>query len=341
MSNMTGNKKNSIARKTALFAVDHVIEILLVILILIMWMSNDRFMTLPNWLSILKNQSLKGIIALGMTMVIIGGQIDLSIGSTVALSGAITAWCCKNLVELWGVSLTTACVIGIIGSILTAVIFGLFFSVAQHKLSMPAFLVTIVGQYAMFGLSGIVCGGYPIDNALPEWLCKFSSGRISTVRSPSYQAIILVIVFVIVFYIMEYTTTGRGIYATGGNPEAARLSGINVFKCKMVAFVIVQILAAIAGLLLSGQVNSATHTYGKGWEVDVITAAVIGGTAMTGGVGKVWGTFCGILFLGVIQNGMTILNLSTYMQYVVQAILLFVAILISTQKVALKGRLEN
>lgn len=328
-------------RKLALFAVDHVIEILLIVLVLIMWASNTRFMTVANWMSILKNQSMKGIIALGMTMVIICGQIDLSVGSTVAFSGAITAWCCKNLVELWGISLTTACIIGIVCSICAAALFGVLFAVSEHKLSMPAFLVTLVGQYAMFGLTGLICGGFPIDNALPAWLCQFTSGRVGGVRSPSYQAIILLIAFGITFYIMEYTTTGRGLYATGGNAEAARLSGIHVFRSKLVAFVSIQILAAIAGLLLSGQVNSATHTYGKGWEVDVITAAVIGGTSMTGGIGKIWGTFCGILFLGVIQNGMTILNFSTYTQYVVQAVLLFLAVLISTQRIALKSRLEN
>ncbi|HIU34156.1 MAG TPA: ABC transporter permease [Candidatus Pullichristensenella excrementigallinarum] len=331
----------SAGRRIAMFAVDHVIEILLILLVLIMWASNDRFMTLANWLSILKNQSLKGMIAFGMTMVIVTGQIDLSVGSTVAFAGAIAAWCSRNLVEMWGISSTAACVVGILLALLAAAAFGALFAVSQHKLAMPAFLVTLVGQYAMFGLAGMICGGYPIDNALPNWLCDFASGRISGIRSLSYQAILLLIVFGVTFYIMEYTTTGRNLYATGGNPESARLSGIDVLHSKLVAFIAIQLLAAVAGILHSGQVNSASHTYGKGWEADAIIAAVIGGTSMAGGVGKIWGTFCGILFLGVVTNGMTILNLSVYMQYVVQAFLLFIAVLISTYRVAAKSHLES
>lgn len=331
----------SAGRRIAMFAVDHVIEILLILLVLIMWASNDRFMTLANWLSILKNQSLKGMIAFGMTMVIVTGQIDLSVGSTVAFAGAIVAWCSRNLVEMWGLDPTAACIAGIVLALLAAAAFGAIFAISQHKLAMPAFLVTLVGQYAMFGLAGMICGGYPIDNALPNWLCDFASGRISGIRSLSYQAILLLIVFGVTFYIMEYTTTGRNLYATGGNPESARLSGIDVLHSKLVAFIAIQLLAALAGILHSGQVNSASHTYGKGWEADAIIAAVIGGTSMAGGVGKIWGTFCGILFLGVVTNGMTILNLSVYMQYVVQAFLLFIAVLISTYRVAAKSRLEN
>ena len=155
-------------RRVALFVVDHVVEILLILLVLIMWISNDRFMTMANWMSIMKNQSMKGIIALGMTMVIVCGRIDLSVGSTVAFSGAITAWCCKNLVELWGLGLTVSCVIGILCSLCAAALFGVLFAVSEHKFSMPAFLVTLVGQYAMFGLTGLICGGFPIDNALPD-----------------------------------------------------------------------------------------------------------------------------------------------------------------------------
>jgi ribose/xylose/arabinose/galactoside ABC-type transport system permease subunit len=139
------------------------------------------------------------------------------------------------------------------------------------------------------------------------------------------------------WFIMDYTTTGRASYATGGNPESARLSGINVGKTKIIAFILIQIMAVISGFMLSGQVLSGTFTFGKGWELDVIAAVVVGGTSFDGGVGKVWGTLIGVIFMGVISNGMTLLNFDPYTQNIVKAVIIFLAVLLSSYRAKLKA----
>ena len=129
---------------------------------------------------------------------------------------------------------------------------------------------------------------------------------------------------------MTYTTFGRSVYAAGGNPEAARLSGVNVKKVKILVMVAVQALAAMGGIMCSSQVMSAAHNFGKGWEMDVIASVIIGGGSLNGGVGDVKGTFVGLIFLGVLLNGMTLMNVSEYVQYIVRGGLILMAVLINT-----------
>ncbi len=136
---------------------------------------------------------------------------------------------------------------------------------------------------------------------------------------------------------MEYTTTGRAAYAVGGNPESARLSGINVGKTKIIAFTIVQLMAVLSGFMTAGQVMAGTFTFGKSWEMDVIAAVVVGGTSFNGGAGKVSGTFVGILFMAVISNGMTLLNIDIHTQYIVKAVIMFLAVLLSSYRARVKA----
>jgi ribose/xylose/arabinose/galactoside ABC-type transport system permease subunit len=304
---------------------DHITEILLLIVIVILWIWQPNFMTVPNWLNILKSAALKGVIAFGMTMVIIAGQIDLSIGSTVALSGVIVGFTCKTM-SATGMSLTAACITGILLAFLAAVIVGVFHGYSQQKFGMPSFIVTLATQLLLYGIAGYISGGAPIANAFPEWFYWIGTGKIGVIPVP---AVAMVLVFVLSVFLMDYTYIGRSVYAVGGNEEAARLNGINVMRTKIICFVVTSVLATLGGLMNSAQVMSATFSFGRGWETDVISAVVIGGTSMTGGIGKVWGTMVGILFLGVLINGMTILNVSVYMQYVVRAALLFSAVLLS------------
>lgn len=307
---------------------DHIIEILLILFVVIMTISSKNFFTFNNIMNILRNQALKGVIAFGMTMVIISGQIDLSIGSQVALAGVITARCCRDLPELMGVSLNFACIIGMVLAVLVAILMGVIHAVAEHKFKMPAFIVTLASMNLMYGLAGMICEGFPIANAFPQWFIQIGVGRaFGAIPNP---AIILIVVFIVAFFLMTFTTTGRAIYAVGGNAEAARLSGINVFKSKIIVFSAVQVMCVLAAFMHSAQVASGSYSFGKGWEVDVISAVVIGGTSMAGGIGKPWGTLMGVLFLGVVVNAMTILNVDVYTQYVVRALLMFFAVLMAT-----------
>jgi len=323
-------------KKVGLFILDHIIEVFLIVLIIGLTFGSKGFMTWSNWMNILRSNSLKGVIALGMTMVIICGLIDLSIGSTVALSGVIVARFCRDLTPL-GVDLTTACLIGIAISFVAAIAFGYMHGIFSHKGGMPPFIVTLVSLNLLYGLAGILSGGYPIANQFPDWFNQLGGGRIGGQNGIPIPAIVLVVSFLVVLFIMNYTTTGRATYAVGGNPESARLSGINVGKTKIISFVIVQIFAVIAGFMTSGQVLAASYSFGRGWELDVISAVIIGGTSFSGGIGTVWGTLLGILFMGVITNGMTLLNFDIYTQYVVRAVIMFLAVLISSYRAQAKA----
>ena len=324
-------------RKVSDFLFDHVVEVILILLILVMGNVSKTFNTLPNWLNIFRNMSMKGLIAFGMTMVIISGQIDLSIGSTVALSGVIVARACRDLPDLMGISVTMACVIGIVASFAIAILMGAIHGFAQHKFGMPAFIVTLASQNLLYGLAGMLSGGFRIANTFPQWFTVLGTGRIGGSAGFPVPAMILFLFFLIMFFIIRYTTTGRAMYAIGGNQESARLSGINVLRTKIFAFASVQVMCVIAGFINSAQVLSGSYSFGRGWEVDVISAVVIGGTSMAGGIGKMWGTMVGVIFLGVLINSMTILNVSNYAQFVVRAIFMSIAVLVATYQAKKKA----
>lgn len=307
---------------------DHIIEILLILLIVIMALVSSNFFTFNNFMNILRNQALKGVIAFGMSMVIIAGQIDLSIGSTVALAGVIVARFCRDLPDATGMTVTAACIIGIIVAFLASIVIGLIHAVAQQKFRMPAFIVTLATQNLLYGLAGIICAGFPIANEFPQWFLNLGIYQIG--GKVPVPAVILILVFLITHFVMRYTTTGRAVYAVGGNAESARLSGINVFKTKFVVFAAVQVTCVLAAFMHSAQVASGSYSFGRGWEVDVISSVVIGGTSMDGGIGKPWGTLMGVLFMGVLINAMTLLNIDIYGQYVVRGVVMFFAVLMAT-----------
>lgn len=336
MNNAAVNRFAFDRKRLFIFLIDHVIEVCLILLVIGLTFGANRFFTWANWMNILRANSLKGVIAFGMTMVIIAGQIDLSIGSTVGLTGVIVALVCRELTAV-GMGLTTACIIGMGLCFLLAIVTGWLYGFFQHRTGMPAFIVTLAGLYALVGLAGRLSGGFPIPNQFPDWYNNLGGGRIGGVTGVPIPVIILLVCFFIIWFIMEYTTTGRSTYAVGGNPESARLSGINVGKTKIFVFIAVEIMAVISGFMTSGQVMSGTFTFGKGWELDVIAAVVVGGTSFTGGVGKIWGTLVGVVFMGVIGNGMTLLNIDIHTQYIIKAVIMFLAVLLSSYRARIKA----
>jgi ribose transport system permease protein len=174
-------------------------------------------------------------------------------------------------------------------------------------------------------VANLITGGFPIT-AFPRWFNFIGSGFLLGIPFPVY---IFATVFGISFFLMNYTRFGREIYAVGGNLEAARLSGIRVWRTKMLALGITGILTAIAGVIIAAQILSGSSSAGRGWELDVIAAVIIGGTSLFGGRGRIWGTLVGVLFLGFIVNGMTLLNISEYWQLVVRGALIIGAVLLN------------
>ena len=305
----------------------YMLELILFLLIVVISITTRGFFTIANLFNILRNVSLQGCIAFGMTMVIICGEIDLSIGSTVALTGVIVGLTSGKLAKLNIMSMEQAVVVGMVLALLVAALSGLFNGWLLTRFKMPSFIITLAMMNVLYGAAAIISNGFPVTS-LPKWYNVIGAGRIFGVIP--VPAFVLLLVFAVNFIIVGHTKFGRSVYAVGGNAEAARLSGINVKKVKIVAMMTVQVCAAISGILVSSQVMSGSSTFGRGWEMTAISSVIIGGASLSGGLGSVSRTFVGIIFLGVLINGMTLLNVNEYYQYVVRGLLILIAVLINT-----------
>jgi len=298
-------------------------EIILIGMYVFLIFAAPGFATVDNQLNVLRNITMQGIIAFGMTMVIISGEIDLSIGSGVAFSGCVTAWVTRALSDVTGPFVAIA--IGAIAAMALLFLVGVFTGKLRQHFNMPTFITTLGLLTVLSGAANLITGGFPITS-FPYQFNVLGSGFLFGVPFPVY---IFVAVFAFVYFLMNYTSFGRAIYAVGGNLEAARLSGIDVWKTKTLALGITGVFTAMAGVLIASQILSGSASAARGWELDVISAVIIGGTSLFGGKGTIRGTLIGVLFLGVIVNGMTLLNVSEYWQYVVRGALIIGAVLMN------------
>lgn len=275
-----------------------------------------NFFTVSNALNILQSESMKGIIAFGMTMVIISGEIDLSVASMVALSGCFVAYLTKSGVPIAvGIPLTLALGAGV----------GSFTGWLRSKFRVPTFITTLALLTGLNGAALMLTGGFSLT-PFPDWYNFLGGGIVLGVPFP---ALVFLLVFAVIHVLMNHTAFGRSVYAVGGNAEAARLSGINVSKVRVAVLAITAMLAALAGIMLSSRMLSGDPNAAKGWELDVIAAVIVGGTSLAGGAGRVWGTFIGVVFIGVIVNGMVLLNVPPYGQYIVRGLLILGAVMLS------------
>ena len=211
--------------------------------------------------------------------------------------------------------------IGMLTALVIGAVIGLINGLVRTRYNIPSFIATLAMLNILYGVSAIISMGFPVTT-LPPWYNWIGAGRFFNLIP--VPALWLAIAFVFVFIIMNKTTFGREIYAVGGNPEAARLSGINVNFVKIIILVIVQVFAAFSGIM------SGSSTFGRGYEMDVIAAVIIGGTSLSGGIGKAWGTLVGIIFMGVINNGMTLFGVGDFEKYVVRGLLILGAVLLNT-----------
>lgn len=301
-----------------------VLEIVLVLLCVILTATAPNFLTADNLLNVLRNVSMQGLIALGMTMVIIAGEIDLSVGSMVAFSGCLTAWITRQGTSA-NLPVVPVVLAAIALSIATGFILGSGTGFLRTRYDVPSFITTLALLTGLTGGAELITNGFPLT-PFPAWYNFLGGGYLFGVPFP---ALLFLLTFAAVHTLMNYTTFGRAVYAVGGNAEAARLSGINVARVKTLVLAMTAALAAASGIMTSSEIMSGTATTARGWELDVIAAVIIGGTSLAGGVGRVWGTMVGVLFLGVIINGMTLLNVSEYWQNVVRGALILLAVLIN------------
>jgi ribose/xylose/arabinose/galactoside ABC-type transport system permease subunit len=303
-----------------------VMELVLLALCIFLSIKADGFLSVNNLLNVLRNVSMQGVIAFGMTMVIIAGEIDLSVGSAVAFSGCLTAWLTQWLIgPSLHMALDVALPLAILISLIAGFIVGCFTGLLRVHFGVPTFITTLAWMTVLRGASELITNGFPLT-PFPDWYNFLGGGYVLGIPFP---AIIFVAVFVIIQFLMSFTSFGRSIYAVGGNAEAARLSGINVWMIKLMVMGLVGLLAALSGVMQSSQIMAGSATTAVGWELDVISAVIIGGTNLLGGAGTIWGTLIGVIFLGVLVNGMTLLNISEYWQHVVRGGLILAAVLIN------------
>jgi len=291
--------------------------LVIVFLILCLGLSllTDRFLTVNNTINVLRQSTINGIIAIGMTYVILTAGIDLSVGSILALTGVVTA----SLLQSEGVPVAAAIIAGLSLGALLGFVNGAV--ITQSKV--PPFVTTLGMMTIARGLALTFTGGRPITG-LPDGFRVIGAGTLGPIPVPLFIA---GIAFILGYVILNHTTIGEYVFALGNNPVAARYAGINTNIYTIFVYIVAGILAALAGMILTARLNSAQPTAGLAYEFDAIAAVVVGGTSFAGGEGSLWGTLLGVLVIAVLNNGLNLLNVSSFYQPVVTGVVIALALL--------------
>lgn len=295
----------------------------LILIILIISILEPRFLATSNLLNVLRQVSMNALIAFGMTFVILTGGIDLSVGSILALTGAVTAGMMAS-----GMDPILAMLIGL----LLGAVLGAINGIIIAKGRVAPFIATLATMTIYRGLTLVYTEGRPIsglgDNMAFQMLGK---GYFLGIPIP---VVTMLISFAILYFILKKTTFGRRVFAVGGNEEASILSGINADRIKIYVYALVGLLAGLASLILTSRLNSAQPTAGEMFELDAIAAVVLGGTSLTGGRGWIVGTLIGALIIGVLNNGLNLIGVSSFFQQVVKGAVILLAVLLDRKKTA-------
>lgn len=307
------------SKKIKTGAVRELLLVGVVLLLCIIWtIMNPQFLSVNNITNILRQGSYTAIAAVGMTMVIIIGEIDLSAGSLVCASGLAGALVCKNTGNVF---------LAVIAALLVGALVGLLNGTLCAIGKLPGFIASLASMTILRGLAYIVTGGNSVVWG-NDTFTKIGTGYVGIVPIP---VIIMIIIIVLGILLTTKVRFGRYIYAVGGNSEASRWSGIPVERVKIIVYMIMGVLTSIAGLIITARLGSGQPSAGLNFEMDCITAAVVGGTSMSGGRGKVIGTVVGVLLLTVLTNGMTLVGMNTYWQQVLKGVIIVVSVLADTR----------
>ncbi|MBG6242855.1 MAG: ribose ABC transporter permease [Candidatus Symbiopectobacterium sp. Dall1.0] len=296
--------------------------IALLILIAVVSSMSPNFFMVNNLFNILQQTSVNAIMAVGMTLVILTSGIDLSVGSLLALTGAVAASI---------VGLEVNALLAVFGALALGAAIGAGTGVIVAKGKVQAFIATLVMMLLLRGVTMVYTNGSPINTGFSDvadtfgW---FGIGRPLGIPTPIW---LMVIVFIAAWYILHHTRLGRYIYALGGNEAATRLSGISVDNVKIIVYALCGLLSALAGIIEVARLSSAQPTAGTGYELDAIAAVVLGGTSLAGGKGRIVGTLIGALILGFLNNGLNLLGVSSYYQMIVKAAVILLAVLVDNK----------
>lgn len=298
--------------------------IALIGLMMVITFINPNFLTANNLLNLLLQVTANGFIAFGMTFVILTGGIDLSVGSILALSSALTAGLIAAGIPVPFAILLAVCMGGIFG-----MLNGLL--VAYGKLA--PFIVTLASMTIFRGATLVFTNGNPLTQGLGDSFLFQFLGQGYVVGIP-FPVILMFLVFIILYIVLHKTAFGKSVYALGGNEKAAYISGVKLSKVKIIIYTISGIMASVSGLIITSRLSSAQPTAGTSYEMDAIAAVVLGGTSLSGGKGRILGTLIGALIIGVLNNGLNIIGVSAFWQQVVKGVVILIAVLLDRFKMA-------
>ena len=293
----------------------------LVLLCLFLSFSTDTFLSMRNFLNVMDQITVLGVMAVGMTLVILIGGIDLSVGSVLALSGMVMGYLGDN--RQWPFA------IAILVALVASAACGLTSGLMVTRLRMPAFIATLAMMSIARGLASIITNGEQIVG-FPEWFSNLAITRHFGFLTVTVG--LMVAITVIAWIVLSFRPVGRALYALGGSQEVARLAGIPVRQYTMWVYVICGALAGLAGVILSARLDSSQPSSGLGYELDTIAAVVIGGASLSGGVGSIGGTAVGVLIIGFLRNGLNLLQVSPFVQQVVIGVVIAVAVAADTMR---------
>ena len=293
----------------------------LVLLCVIVSIATSKFLKPNNLISVLRQISINAYIALGMTLIIILGHIDLSVGAIVAMSGTLTV----GFIVTQGLPIPVAILLGILLGMAAGMISGMIVTYFR----VPAFIITMAMMNVCSGVAYVYSGGQA-TRINDDFFSAIGTGYLfNTIPLPVVYMIILIIV---ISFLLGKTKFGTYVYAIGGNREAARLSGVPIKKVEIAVFTISGVLSAFAGLVLCSRMYSGQPSVGSGYELDAIAACVLGGTSMSGGKGRISGTIFGAMVIGIISNGLNLIGVSSYWQLIVKGLIIACAVLLDSQK---------
>lgn len=306
----------SLARAQSLIA--------LLVMITVLSFMSDAFLTAENGWNILRQISVNLCLSVGLTLVILSGGIDLSVGAILALSGAIAAGLLKHGTDLpwFGIHLDFTTSGAIVGAISVGALLGFANGIAIARLGLPPFVATLAMLSIARGLTYLWTGGFPITG-LGESFGSLGVGVPAGVPAPIWEAAVIV---ALAWFLCSRTVFGKQLYAVGGSERAARLTGIRVERVKVTVYLLAGVLASVAGLIVTARLDSAQPNAGSGYELDAIAAVVIGGTSLSGGRGSMGGTVLGCLIIGVLNNGLFLLDVSPFWQQVIKGLVILAAV---------------
>lgn len=306
------------------FIGEYFIFVIFMILVIVLTFLKPSFIQPSNLVNILKQASINGILAFGMMFVIIAGGFDMSVGSTVAFTGILAAMLGQGQYPL-----VVPLLIAMFAGLIVGIVNGIGVSVGD----LPPFIMTLGTMTAVRGLALLVSKGKPVTGISPEYKA-IAAGSLLGVPM---LAVILVAVVAICSFVLAKTVYGRRVYACGGNLQAARVSGIDTTKIRISTFAIAGLLAGLCGFLMTSRVTIGQPTAAESYEMDAITACVVGGVSMSGGVGKPWGVVVGCLLITVIANGLDIMGVSSHWQKIVKGAIIVLAVLIDVKRKSKKS----